>query len=229
MRLPPTRCSTGQLLVAARRGSSPSTPSRGARSRSAAARAHSLGEHKGRRRRAAESEDGLAGEGDVLPAAGLSWPSCRVAIVAAASAARPDAEVVVRLGNSATGWGTGARPSTRLCLEFLSEQPSRAIACHLTHRLGRPRHRRARPRGRDRARRRRGGGSARRRAGEPRAQRLRRRRTAGRSSSRVREIAGGLAPPADICVANILILPAVGRRWRRCSRAQRAAAAACSA
>lgn len=28
----------------------------------------------------------------------------------------------VRLGNSENGWGTGCHPSTRLCLEFLSDE-----------------------------------------------------------------------------------------------------------
>ena len=119
MRLPPPLLAL--LLVARGAAFSPSTPSR-------AARPLRGGENDWvtqglDARELVDLEDGLlAGEGDVLPAAGLSWPGCRVAIVAAASAARPDAEVVVRLGNSATGWGTGAHPSTRLCLEFLSEQ-----------------------------------------------------------------------------------------------------------
>jgi len=32
-----------------------------------------------------------------------------------------DAEAVVRLGNAAGGWGTGCHPTTRLCLEWLSD------------------------------------------------------------------------------------------------------------
>lgn len=70
-----------------------------------------------------------AGEGDILPEEGLQWPHCRVAVFAAGrpipprpfTVAPPDA-VVVRLGNSGTGWGTGCHPSTQLCLELISKQ-----------------------------------------------------------------------------------------------------------
>ena len=70
-----------------------------------------------------ESTD-TAGEGDVLPPEGLLCGRVRVvpagADYGAVAKAHPE-DVVVRLGNSANGWGTGCHPSTKLCLEFLSE------------------------------------------------------------------------------------------------------------
>lgn len=67
-----------------------------------------------------------AGQGDAMPRAGLrlgrvhvvcaGLPAPEVALAAAGC------DGVVRLGNSANGWGTGCHPTTRLCVEFLSAQ-----------------------------------------------------------------------------------------------------------
>jgi ribosomal protein L11 methylase PrmA len=67
-----------------------------------------------------------AGQGDAMPRAGLRLG--RVHVVCAGlpepevAAASAGCDGVVRLGNSANGWGTGCHPTTRLCVEFLSEQ-----------------------------------------------------------------------------------------------------------
>ena len=67
-----------------------------------------------------------AGQGDSMPQAGL-----RLGRVHVVCAGMPKAEVataaancdgVVRLGNSMSGWGTGCHPTTRLCVEFLSDE-----------------------------------------------------------------------------------------------------------
>jgi len=67
-----------------------------------------------------------AGQGDSMPQNGL-----RIGRVHVVCAGMPEADVaaatagcdgVVRLGNSMSGWGTGCHPTTRLCVEFLSEE-----------------------------------------------------------------------------------------------------------
>ncbi len=70
----------------------------------------------------------LAAHGDRLPVAGLRIG--RVHVVAAGVPAVQVAELAsgssgaVRLGYAEGGWGSGCHPSTKLCLEFLSDQIS---------------------------------------------------------------------------------------------------------
>mmetsp|Transcript_45367 Transcript_45367/g.91525 ORF Transcript_45367/g.91525 Transcript_45367/m.91525 type:complete len:300 (+) Transcript_45367:49-948(+) len=69
----------------------------------------------------------FSGQGDAMPKGGLRIGRAHVlpaglSLAEAESLCADSADVVpVRLGNSDNGWGTGCHPTTRLCLEFLSD------------------------------------------------------------------------------------------------------------
>jgi len=68
----------------------------------------------------------LSGQGDVMPPAGLRIGRLHVVPAGMAEyqveAFSQGADGLIRLGNSENGWGTGCHPTTKLCLEFLSDQ-----------------------------------------------------------------------------------------------------------